>query len=57
VAITGIFNGYAVTVDKKGLLRTKKEQAPNEFGEPFIAALSVENKTRQKVEYIRGTQQ
>lgn len=57
VAITGLFNAYAVTVEKKGLLRTQREQVSNDLGEPFIAALSVENKTKQKVEYIRKTEE
>jgi hypothetical protein len=53
VAIIGLFNGYAVTVEKQGLWRTKNQQVINELGEPFIAAMSVENRTKQKVEYIR----
>ena len=57
VAITGLFNAYAVTVEKKGLLRTERQQVSNELGEPFIAALTVENRTKQKVEYIRGTEE
>jgi hypothetical protein len=56
VAITGFFSGCAFTVEKKGLLRTEREQVSNEFGEPFITALSVENRTKQKIEYIRRTE-
>jgi hypothetical protein len=56
VVITGFFNAYAVTVEKKGLLRTQREQVTNELGEPFISAYSIENTTKQKVEYIRQTQ-
>ena len=56
VAITGLFNGCAFTVEKKSLLRTQREQVTNELGEPFIAALSVENRTKQKIEYIRKTE-
>jgi len=52
VAMTGLFNAGTETVEK-GFLKVKKEEVPNELGEPFIAALIVENKTRQKVEYIR----
>lgn len=57
VTIMGFFNGYAVTVEKKGLLRTKNQQVANELGEPFIAAMSVENRTKQKVEYTRENEQ
>ena len=57
VTVMGLFNGYAFTVEKKGLLHTQMEQVPNELGEPFIAALSIENKTREKVEYIRRTEE
>ena len=53
LAITGYFNAYAVTIETKGFLRTKKEQVFNELGEPSVTALIVENKTKQKVEYIR----
>ena len=53
LAITGYFNASAVTIETKGFLRTKKEQVFNELGEPSVTALIVENKTKQKVEYIR----
>jgi hypothetical protein len=42
-----------VTVETKGLLRMKKEEVINAFGEASLTALVVENKTKQKVEYIR----
>jgi hypothetical protein len=53
LTITGYFNASAVTIETKGFLRTKKEQVFNELGEPSVTALIVENKTKQKVEYIR----
>jgi hypothetical protein len=53
VAIIGYFNAHGVTVETKGLLRTKREEVTNAFGEASITALVVENKTKQKVEYIR----
>jgi len=55
VVVTGLFNAHAVTVETKGFLRTKRKEVLNELGEPFITALIVENKTKQKVEYIRRT--
>ena len=57
VAITGLFNAHAVTVETKGFLRTKRKEVFTELGEPFITALIVENKTKQKVEYIRKASQ
>jgi hypothetical protein len=53
IAVTGFFTPHAITVETKGLLRTKKEEVFAELGEPFITALIVENKTKQKIEYIR----
>lgn len=55
IIITGFFHAHAVTIETKGFLRTKKEEIVSELGEPFITALVVENKTKQKVEYIRKT--
>lgn len=54
VTITGLFSAHAVTVETKGFLRTKRKEVFTELGEPFITALIVENKTKQKVEYIRN---
>ena len=53
VVIVGMFNAYGVTIETKGLLHTKKEKAVNAMGEPFIGAITVENQTKQKLEYIR----
>jgi hypothetical protein len=53
VSLMGLFSAHGVTVQTKGLLRVKQEEASNQFGEPFIGALTVENPTKQKVEYIR----
>jgi hypothetical protein len=54
VIIVGIFCGYGITVETKGLLGTKREQLLNDIGEPFIGAITVENQTKQKMEYIRN---
>jgi hypothetical protein len=35
VAIIGLFNGYAVTVEKQGLWRTKNQQVINELANPL----------------------
>ena len=51
--LEGIFSAHGVTIENKGLLRTKKEEALNDFGEPFIGAIIVENQTKQKIEYVR----
>lgn len=56
VVVTGIFHANAVTIETKGLLHTKKEQVTNEIGEPFITAIIIENKTKQRTEYVRTTQ-
>ncbi len=53
VVVTGFFNAHAVTIATKGILRTSRKEVFSTFGEPFLTALLVENKTRQKVEYIR----
>lgn len=53
VVITGFFSAHAVTIETKGILRTSKKEVFSALGEPFLTALIVENKTRQKVEYIR----
>jgi hypothetical protein len=55
VVITGLFHAHAVTVETKRFLRTERKEVLNELGEPSITALIVENKTKQKVEYIRRT--
>jgi hypothetical protein len=55
VVVTGIFNASVVTIETKGLLRTRKEQVTSELGEPFITAITIENTTKQKTEYIRQT--
>jgi hypothetical protein len=53
VVITGFFSAHAVTVETKGILRTRRKEVFSTLGEPFVTALLVENKTRQKMEYIR----
>lgn len=53
VVITGVFSAHAVTIEKKGILRTSRKEVFSPLGESFLTALIVENKTRQKVEYIR----
>ncbi len=53
VNLAGIFSAFGVTVQTKGLLRTKQEEVTNALGEPFIGAAMVENQTKQKLEYIR----
>jgi hypothetical protein len=53
VVITGFFAAHAVTIETKGILRTSRKEVFSALGEPFLTALLVENKTRQKVEYIR----
>jgi hypothetical protein len=53
VAITGFFSAHAVTIETKGLLRTSRKEVLSSLGEPFLTALLVENKARQKIEYIR----
>ena len=51
--IVGMFSAHGITVETKGVLRTKQEEIMNPLGEPFIGAITVENQTRQKIEYIR----
>ena len=51
--IAGLFNAHAITIETKGILRTSKKEVFNALGEAFITALLVENKTRQKIEYVR----
>ncbi|MCW4023999.1 MAG: hypothetical protein NWF01_03075 [Candidatus Bathyarchaeota archaeon] len=53
VTVVGIFRAHGVIVETKGLLRTKQEELNNSLGEPFIGAITVENQTKQKMEYIR----
>jgi hypothetical protein len=53
VSVAGFFHAHTITIETKGFLRTKRKQVIAELGEPFITALIVENKTKQKVEYIR----
>ena len=53
VMLTGMFSAHGVTVETKGLLRTKHEEIVNPLGEPFVGAITVENQTKQKLEYIR----
>ncbi len=53
VAIAGIFSAHGITVQTKGLIWTKQEEVTNQLGEPFIGAVTVENQTKQKMEYIR----
>jgi hypothetical protein len=54
ITIVGIFSANDVTVETKGLLRTKREQILNDVGEPFIGAITIENQTKQKLEYLRS---
>ena len=56
VVVTGYFNAAAIEIEKRGLFRTQREQVSNELGEPFVTALSVENRTKGKIEYIRETE-
>jgi len=53
VVITGFFNAHAVTIETKRLLKTSKKEVLSPLGEPFLTALLVENKTKQKMEYVR----
>jgi len=53
VILVGIFSAHGVTIETKGLLRTKQEEIVNPLGEPFIGAITVENHTKQKLEYAR----
>ena len=53
VILVGMFSAHGVTIETKGLLRTKQEEIVNPLGEPFIGAITVENQTKQKLEYIR----
>jgi hypothetical protein len=53
VTLVGRFRAHGVTVETKGLLRTKQEEIVNALGEPFVGAIIVENQTKQKTEYIR----
>ncbi|MGQ9507180.1 MAG: hypothetical protein ACUVTB_04905 [Candidatus Bathycorpusculaceae bacterium] len=48
VVITGIFNAHAVTIEKKGILRTSRKEVFSVLGEPFVTAILVENKTHKK---------
>jgi len=57
VIITGFFSAHAVSIETKGFLRTKRKKVFSALGESFLTALLVENKTRQKVEYIRKVAQ
>jgi len=53
ITIAGIFSAHGIIVESKGLLGTKRAQVLNDLGEPFIGAITVENQTKQKLEYIR----
>ncbi len=53
VTLLGVFNAHGVTVQTRGLLRTKQEELMNPLGEPFVGAVLVENETRLKLDYIR----
>jgi len=53
VVIVGMFNAHGVTIETKGLLGTKQEKIVNPVGEPIIGAITVENQTKQKLEYVR----
>lgn len=55
LSIMGVFSAHDITIEKKAFLHTKREQVMNALGEPFITALLVENKTKQRLEYIRKT--
>jgi len=57
VIVTGFFSAHAVNIETKGFLRTKRKKVFSALGESFLTALLVENKTRQKVEYIRKVAQ
>ena len=53
VIILGMFSAHGVTTETKGFLGTRQEEIVNPVGEPFIGAITVENQTKQKLEYIR----
>jgi hypothetical protein len=53
VTLVGMFSAHGVTVETKGFLRTKQAEIVNPLGEPFIGAITVENLTKQKLEYLR----
>jgi hypothetical protein len=53
VSLVGMFSAHGVITQTKGLLRTRQEEIVNPLGEPFIGAVTVENQTKQKLEYIR----
>jgi hypothetical protein len=53
VSIMGIFHPHDITIETKAFLHTKREQVLSTLGEPFIAVLLAENKTKQKLEYVR----
>jgi hypothetical protein len=53
ISATGFFSAYGITVQTKGLLRSKQEEIVNPLGEPFIGAILIENLTKQKIEYVR----
>jgi len=48
VILVGIFSAHGVTVETRGLLRTKQEEIVNPVGEPFIGAITVEIKPSKK---------
>ncbi|MCW4009108.1 MAG: hypothetical protein NWF05_00600 [Candidatus Bathyarchaeota archaeon] len=53
VTLAGMFSAHGITVQSKGLLWTKQEEVVNALGEPFVGAVTVENHTKQKLDYIR----
>ncbi len=55
LVIVGFFSAHAVTVETKGMFRTSKKEVFSPLGEPFLTAILAENRTRQKIEYIRKT--
>ncbi len=56
LVIMGFFSAHAITVESKGMFRTSKKEVLSPLGEPFLTAILAENKTRQKIEYIRRTE-
>lgn len=54
ITVVGIFCDYGITMETKGLLGIKRAQVLSDSGEPFIGAITVENETKQKMEYIRN---
>jgi hypothetical protein len=53
VSLIGVFTAHGIAVQTQGFLRAKHQEITSPLGEPFIGAVYVENRTKQKIEYIR----